>query len=387
MKSLNVRKFLLILIFATAIGFTACGGDDSGGDGDGTTPITPPPVAGLYDKASPTGNDTPIDVSGETGANDFAKAITRVKKSGAEYDGVYTLVIDADVSAAPQTLNVSNRQLTIIGIGGEREIKLSTNGALFIVGVSSGTNSTISLTLGNNITLVGRNATDDGVDNTSTVVSVQNGAKFIMLAGSKITDNTISTNGGGVNISTGSTFNMEGGEISGNNVTGTNWGGGVYVSGTFTMRGGIISGNSSRAGGGVCVSGTFTMRGGIISGNSSTSGGGVCVSSAGSTFTMEGGEISGNSASVEGGGVYVANASAFFNMVSGTIYGNTEAVTTLRNTAAGGSTGGAALYKGAAGTAQYGDGGGTWTDLPLTASGTNGFTNNTLKYLNGVVVP
>ena len=33
MKSMNVKKILLILIFASALGFTACGGDSGSDDG------------------------------------------------------------------------------------------------------------------------------------------------------------------------------------------------------------------------------------------------------------------------------------------------------------------------------------------------------------------
>ena len=184
MKSLNVRKFLLILIFASAIGFAACGGDSDSDSG------TPPPVAGLYAKASPTGNDTPIT---GVAVNDVAAAIARVNLAGAANDGAYTLVMDADVSAGSQTLSVSNRQLTIIGIGGEREITRTGTGRHFTVG-SSG--KTITLTLGKNITLQGHDNND-----TNSVVHVQNGANFIMLAGSKVIDNERTSGmGGGVNV-------------------------------------------------------------------------------------------------------------------------------------------------------------------------------------------
>jgi hypothetical protein len=97
---------------------------------------------------------------------------------------------------------------------------------------------------------------------------------------------------------------------------------------------------------------------------------------------MNGGTISGNTASYQAGGVYAAGT---FRIVTGTIYGNTESTTALRNTA---TDKGAALYKRSSITAQYGTfSGATWngTDLPLTADGSNGYTNNTIRVVNGVL--
>jgi hypothetical protein len=158
----------------------------------------------------------------------------------------------------------------------------------------------------------------------------------------------------------------------------------VAAGGTLELKNGTISGNTSPGnGGGVSVRGTFTMSGGKISGNIASDtnagiGGGVCVNNSG-TFAMSGGDISGNTAPAWGGGVGVNVGT--FRIVTGTIYGNESTVSpaTLKNTA----TTGAALYK-SSGTAEYGNGT-AWNALPLTASGSDSYTDNTIKYLNGVL--
>jgi hypothetical protein len=160
------------------------------------------------------------------------------------------------------------------------------------------------------------------------------------------------------------------------------------------MNSGTISGNTAGAGGGVSINfAKFIMNGGTISGNTAniSSGGGVSVSSGGTyqgTFTMNGGTISGNTANTIGGGVYLLNTptySEIFRIVSGTIYGTNESNISLQNTAA---VNGAALYVQNGSSAQYGNGGGTWINLPLTTDGTSGsYTDTTVKYLNGVVQP
>jgi hypothetical protein len=216
------------------------------------------------------------------------------------------------------------------------------------------------LTLGNNITLQGRD------DNTRQIVQVTEGGVLEMSTGSKISGNTCPYNGSGVNLDSGTftmtggeisgntatefdgggvsvyegTFTMTGGEISGNTTTTDNPGGGVSVKkqGTFTMTGGTISGNTANtSGGGVQVYATaaFTMKGGTISGNTAKGGGGVCAYQG--TFTMEDGAISGNTAKW-GGGVDVAENAAFTKK-GGTIYGDTDTDHTpgsTKNTAASG---------------------------------------------------
>jgi len=241
----------------------------------------------------------------------------------------YILEIEANESISPQNLSYSDRNnitITLIGIGTNRTVSLTSNGAMFTVG------NGITLILDNNITLQGRS------NNNNALVSVNYGGMLKMNTGSVITGNTNTytssveifsySYGGGVNVGSG-TFTMSGGEISGN-TSSSNYsyslGGGVYVgSGTFTMSGGEISGNTSTnsaaastysLGGGVYVgSGTFIMNGGEISGNTSISAAATTAASTNYCF---------------GGGVYVDNGT--FTKTNGTIYGYNAGDTVNSNT-------------------------------------------------------
>ena len=190
---------------------------------------------------------------------------------------------------------------------------------------------------------------------------------FTMHGGEISGNNT--ANIGGVGVSGHGVFTMYGGEISGNTGS-SDFGGGVFVSlnGTFTMRGGEISGNTANiSGGGVDVRGTFTMYGGEISGNTAGNGGGVLV--AGGTFTMHGGEISGNT---NGGGVSVDRGT--FTISNGVIYGNELALPeNLRNI-------GFALFQRLGSVAHRINNAGS-------VVGTLSSTNNTIRVVNGQLVP
>ena len=260
----------------------------------------------------------------------------------------YTVTVNANESIGPNTLSCNgktNVSVTLIGVGANRIVDLSSNGAMFTV--SSG----VTLVLDNNITLRGRSS------NTASLVAVNSGGTLVMNGTSRITGNITSSSGGGVHVASTGNFTMSGSaEISGNTTTGG--GGGVEVrnNGAFTMNGGTISGNTA-----------------------TSSGGGVSVYGANATFTMTGGTIggttSGNTAKNNGGGVNVFN-SGTFRIVNGTVYGSSASPTTNQNTA---NNQGAALYN--SGTAQYYKDGKTWTNI------TSGNTyNNTINVTtNGVL--
>jgi len=237
----------------------------------------------------------------------------------------FFIIIGADESISPAILNYSGKtvDITLLGYSSERIITLGSNGSMFNV------RDGVTLTIGENITFLGRSA------NAASLVRVDGGT-FVMNGGN-ISENivTSSSPGGGVSINNG-TFIMNGGTISGNTAAG---GGGVMVGGTFIMNGGTISGNTAAGGGtdyynhnggGVSIGtgGTFTMNGGSISGNTVNKtgtvndniynhGGGVY----GINFTMNGGTISGNTA-VYGGGVYGINFTMNGGIISGNIASN-----------------------------------------------------------------
>ncbi|MCL2382348.1 MAG: InlB B-repeat-containing protein [Treponema sp.] len=239
--------------------------------------------------------------------NDVAAAVAYVNAN----PGVFTLLIDGNATvSATQYLNVAGANLTIIGLGGEREISRTGGGGThFTIGAAG--QAGISFTIGDNITL-------QGCTTNNVVVVVQNGASFVMLDGSLITGQTntgltAALSGGGVRVVTGGTLIIDGGTISGN-----------Y---TFASGGGVrMSDANSR----------LVMRSGTISGNRARDflgGGGVHVQHAAAVFEMLGGTISGNAANGgPGGGV---NANGFFRMSGGTIYGNEPAHGELANTANG----------------------------------------------------
>jgi hypothetical protein len=192
-------------------------------------------------------------------------------------DDEYYIVLGANESISPTSLDYSGKTvgITLLGYNSEKKVSLNTNGSLFTV------NSGVTLTLDENVTLVGRST------NNASLVYTEKNSTLIMNDRAKIIGNTnnsrnslpyISVYGGGVYNN--GIFNMNGGEISSNIVSSTtgshSYGGGVYNCGNFTMMGGNISGNivsssmytANAGGGGVFNSGTFTMMGGNISGNS-----------------------------------------------------------------------------------------------------------------------
>jgi hypothetical protein len=211
-----------------------------------------------------------INVSSQAGNNIVAKAIAYIKDNAVPVNE-YTLLLNADVNCAPQTLDVDDVKLTIEGIGGERKINLSEQGILFNAGGEGKTG--IELILGDNVTLVGR-GTGGGAGNL--VVKAANGAKITMLEGSKITGNTSNSAayyGAAVYVS-GGEFIMEGGAVTGNT--------GAY-SGSNLNVGGVM----------VAESGKFTMEGGSVSGNVGTCGD-VYISPNAVSFTLSGNAAIGN---------------------------------------------------------------------------------------------
>jgi hypothetical protein len=249
----------------------------------------------------------------------------------------YTIIISGNVTIPPtggfftNTFEgVKNITITMQGTG---TIALSGNGCL--------------LRIGNGQTVIVKNITLQGRDNTTSLVDVSTGGTFRMEGNAKVTGNT-STNssGGGVRVTGGAFILQDEAAVSGNTAsvgTGTATvnteaqGGGVFLNGgSFIMRGNArVEGNTAimsnsvtyANGGGVYVSaGTFTMESGSISNNTASGGkygnargGGVSVN--GGTFTMESGSISNNTVTGNqaawGGGVF-----GNFTMRNGTISGN-----------------------------------------------------------------
>jgi len=304
------------------------------------TPIT----ANITLTAQWTAPATPIAGT----VNNIAAAVAHV----AENPGTFTLLVGAPVTHDAAWTLGENVHLTVAGTGGRQTITRTGNGNLFTVNLANR-----SLTLGDNITLVGH------AGNTLALINVGTAGTLYMNAGAWITGNTISAanQGGGVSvIGAGATFTMNGGEIFGNTATGGTTGGGVRVGNgaSFVMHPGAVIRNNTTAG--------------------SNAGGGVLLVDAGSTFTMLGGEIRGNVATGTtnaAGGVRVGNGA--FRVVNGVIYG-----TGAGANANDGNTFNALLVND--GTAQYGTFvGETWTPNPNPGSGTLANDNTTIRVVNG----
>lgn len=259
--------------------------------------------------------DTPATGSIFAPVRTVSTAVDILRKANprGNYNGT---IMVSGATTIDQEIEVKNGEsLTVKGTGSGASI---TNNDGRIFNITSGG----SLTLGENITLTGTNATGNGG-----AVYV-NGGSFTMEADSKITGSS-AQNGGGVYIA-GGTFTMNGTAILQGNMA-TTHGGGVHIfsGGTFTMNGGTIDGtakNTATYGGGVFISGgIFNMNDGTISGNTVTqSGGGVYVNDG--NFTMAGGTIGGttaNTATQNGGGVFIFNGTFAVSGSSLTITGNT----------------------------------------------------------------
>ncbi len=209
---------------------------------------------------------------------------------------------------------------------------MNLNGHNIIINGNAGTEASLALhDCAGSGSITGGNGGTASSDRYGGAVYVGASATFSMYGGA-ITQNT-ANDGGGVYVASG-TFNMYGGSITKNKTDEVNGsdGGGVYVSigGSFNMHEGLIAENQAYSnGGGICTdgSGTFSMYGGTITQNTAYYGGGVYVGGSTNkeiTSSMSGSaKITGNTADY-GGGMYVTQGTGSFTMSgSAQITGNT----------------------------------------------------------------
>ena len=201
-----------------------------------------------------SGGSNPIDVSAETGNNDVERAINFMRRVPRHY---ILAVGEDEVYISPQNLFLAtpanyNIGLGIIGLERERKLKLKSPDNIWnatIFNVEGEVNRRVTLTLGNNITLVGLPT------NVVPLVRVSGlNSNFFMLDGSKVIGNTNTWDGfdsaGAVLVRNNGSFTMRGGTITGNFNTSTHFtrAGGVFVdclsNAHFNMEGGTIIGNT-----------------------------------------------------------------------------------------------------------------------------------------------
>jgi len=213
------------------------------------------------------------ELSGEgpivlSGGNSLTQVITYINNVNNPL--IYTYVINNDASYSGGTnINRAEVDLTIIGLGGQRTITLSS--AIILSGGGS-------LTLGQYVTLSSPSSSSQPIIGFTMGVT-----KLNMKTGSRITGGT--TNGIGTVFIGNGELNMEGGEIIGNTDTAVSDSGGpgptgnpaVYVSGVLRMSGGRIINNTNTetegVGKDVRVSGSLILSGNAEIGNVVLSGG------------------------------------------------------------------------------------------------------------------
>jgi uncharacterized repeat protein (TIGR02543 family) len=144
----------------------------------------------------------PINIASQAGTYIVDKAVAYVKANAAA-DKEYTLYIADDYSFYTFEITTANFKLTIIGLGSERKLGMLSSNGLFMFDAQDGG---CELTIGNNITLVGR-----ATSSSRAVVNMFYNNTFTMLEGSKITDHLNNMNGGGVVVQNGGIFIMYGG--------------------------------------------------------------------------------------------------------------------------------------------------------------------------------
>jgi hypothetical protein len=147
-----------------------------------------------------------------------------------------------------------------------------------------------------------------------------------ILDGGNVSFNRAQSEGGGIGLDSGSTFELRTGKIEGNTLPDTASGGGLWTNaGSLILNGGEIVDNSAGSGGGLWTRGGLTMNGGTIARNKALGsvGQGAGVYVTGASFLMRGGAITGNTADQYGGGIYLGPVASFKKEPSGggIIYG------------------------------------------------------------------
>ena len=230
------------------------------------------------------------------------------------------------------TLKIDNEEWTtsnvIVGNNPAAPYYVLPQGSYYL-GSNISLDKSICIKEGVQLCLNGFSIISNGADTVGRCVTIVEGSSLVLTdckGGGKIT-HADTKNGGGVSVyNSSSVFSMFGGTITGNSIDG-----GVKNNGTFNMYGGEISNNTATTnGGGVYVNqtGTFNMHGGEITGNNA--GNGSVYVSGGATATVSGNtKITGNTAGNFGGGVYMAGGQL-------TMSGNASVTNNLATTNSGG---------------------------------------------------
>ncbi len=318
----------------------------------------------VYSQISYTGNKS----TGEAGGGVYIKNGTYnltggsvIQNSAPRVAGIFLYSSEFSMTEGSVSLNTAtDKEVGGIYVYGSSTAtisggSISNNTATYGPGIFVASSSTLKMTGG----VVGYNSgyRGGGIYHSSS-------GECVISGNVNIIGNTVTNNGGGIYINSGTlTLGTEDEEFTGN-ITGNNakiYGGGIYCystinhnsgsiggeyvdgelthvgnnatsgagvflnSGTYNLNGGNISNNTSKklAGGVMCNGGSLIMSGGSISQNSANSeaGGGVYLYEK-AKAKISGGEISFNYAEWNGGGIYVIDTSSL-DMSGGIIIENT----------------------------------------------------------------
>ena len=222
-----------------------------------------------WDPTTPSGGPTKIEL---TGASKLEAAVTYIKDDTSKTSNTkYTLVMSSETPSGQVVLNQANTDLTIIGIGGNSNIKspnlssaTGTNAKVFLLigksgAAASSQDGSIKLTLTN----IGIQGSDTATGDS--LIRVQNGASLTLDDETTIEkhENNAGGSGGATGngsaicvINGGQLFIKQGSFVTGNKSTATqankNLVGGIFAIGTddgrirskITMSGGEVKNNT-----------------------------------------------------------------------------------------------------------------------------------------------
>lgn len=207
-----------------------------------------------------------VTTTADAGAGSLRQAVANAN----DFTDADTIVFDATVFAAPQTIVLSSGELpiaypvTIKGTGANRLTIQNTaaDSRVFLIFTQ---NSTVNLT---GMKITGGNISSSGGGG----LFIGGSGTMVNITSCWITGNTTTGNGGGIRISDG-TVNLTNSTVSNNTSSRSRGGGGIDSSGTLTVTNSTVSGNQMTStnvanGGGMYVDGITTIINSTITGNS-----------------------------------------------------------------------------------------------------------------------
>lgn len=252
---------------------------------------------------SSSGNDS-------SGKGTSSSPYATIQKAYSRVGSGYNIILLSNITST-STANFNTSGKTVI-------LKSNGSSVYSVVRGSSLKSSLLSLASTNTLHVHNINFNGNGVSSTSPLLNVSGSSTLNLNSGVTVQKavNTSTYSGGGVNVTSGSSLNVNGATITNNKAS--NQGAGIYNNGgTITFNSGTISSN------------TFSGSGGE----------GAGIFGWGGTINIKGGTISDNKNAVRGGGVFMGNSGRIV-MSNGTITKNSNAGIAIASSASMTITGG-----------------------------------------------